>query len=170
MTSPSKFKAASVTALPAAIETQVTEAHRQNHSIVLVTAVFDVLHQEHVRFLEKASQAGDVLIVGIESDVRVRASKGPDRPVNSENLRVENLMKLNITQNIFILPDAFSTPGERLTLLQHIRPTYLAVSSNSEHLDAKRELMAQVGGEVKIVHEFNPEISTTKILAEQDKK
>ena len=55
---------------------------------VLATGVFDVLHIEHIRFLAAAKQQGDRLIVGVESDVRVRAMKGPGRPLHDEQVRL----------------------------------------------------------------------------------
>src|SRR3990172_12032671 len=52
--------------------------------IVLVTGVFDLLHDEHRNFLKVAKKAGDFLIVGLESDTRVRALKGVGRPVHDQ--------------------------------------------------------------------------------------
>lgn len=40
--------------------------------IILVTGCFDILHSVHLRFLKKARQNGDILVVGLESDERVR--------------------------------------------------------------------------------------------------
>lgn len=134
--------------------------------VVLVTGVFDILHQEHLIFLRKAKSLG-YLIVGIESDVRVRKIKGEDRPVNKQAVRLENLRQLNIADQLFILPEQFSSPDDHRALLQKIRPTVLAVSSHSLHLDKKARLMQEIGGRVEIVHQHNPAISTTLLLAKQ---
>lgn len=135
--------------------------------IVLVTGVFDILHQEHLNFLRKAQGLGDRLVVGLESDVRVRQLKGPDRPINPEAVRVLNLQKLGVADEVFVLPEEFSKPEQHLALLQKIKPAVLAVSESSPHLTEKQKLMAEVGGEVVVVHKHNPEISTTQILAAQ---
>jgi D-beta-D-heptose 7-phosphate kinase/D-beta-D-heptose 1-phosphate adenosyltransferase len=133
---------------------------------VLVTGVFDVLHQEHIAFLQKAKQRG-YLVVAIETDVRVKKLKGEGRPINSQTVRLENLRKLNLADELMILPEQFSTPDDHRSLLQKIRPTILAVSSHSPHLDKKASLMQEIGGKVEIVHEHNPEISTTQLLEQK---
>ena len=48
---------------------------------------FDVLHRGHLEMFKYAKSLGDYLIVGIDQDERVRASKGISRPVNNENDR-----------------------------------------------------------------------------------
>jgi len=45
-------------------------------SVVLVSGCFDLLHPGHIRLLEQARAYGDILLVGVQSDAGVRASKG----------------------------------------------------------------------------------------------
>ena len=131
---------------------------------ILVTGVFDILHQEHLNFLKKAKQLGDVLVVGVESDLRVKKMKGEGRPVNKQEQRKVNLEKLNIADEVFILPEKFASPADHLQLLQKIKPDILAVSSHTAFLDKKEKSMQEIGGRVAVVHQHNPNISTTKIL------
>lgn len=49
------------------------EWKRRGEVVVCVLGVFDLLHPGHVRLLEQARPAGNVLLVAIESDARVRA-------------------------------------------------------------------------------------------------
>ena len=130
---------------------------------ILVTGVFDILHQEHLLFLQKAAALGD-LYIGIESDVRVRKIKGEGRPVNSQEVRKSNLDSSQLAKGVFILPESFDSPDAHRKLLQEIKPDVLAVSSHTAHLESKSRLMQEIGGRVEIVHQHNPEISTTKIL------
>ena len=51
---------------------------------VFVNGTFDVLHRGHVELLKYAKEQGDILIVAIDSDERVRSMKGPSRPVHGE--------------------------------------------------------------------------------------
>lgn len=134
--------------------------------VILATGVFDILHKEHINFLQKAKALGGRLIVGIESDVRVRQIKGSTRPINPQSLRVENIEKLGIADTVFVLPEEFSKPEHHRELLRKIRPTILAVSANTPHLESKQQLMQEIGGRVVIVHQHNPAISTTQIIAE----
>ena len=137
---------------------------KKKKQIVLATGVFDILHQEHSNFLKKAKAIGDYLIVGVESDVRVRHMKGESRPVNSQAVRIKNLEDLQIADEVFLLPEQFSKPEDHIALIKKIKPRFLAVSSHTHHLEKKQAILKQFGGEVVIVHEHNPKISTTKLL------
>lgn len=59
--------------------------------IVLTNGTFDFIHIGHFLYLEKARQYGDILIVGVDSDLKVKERKGPDRPIVSEDERVKML-------------------------------------------------------------------------------
>lgn len=60
--------------------------------IVLCHGTFDLMHTGHIRYLQRAKQEGDVLLVTVTGDAFV--NKGPGRPVFNEHLRAENLAAL----------------------------------------------------------------------------
>ena len=64
--------------------------------LVVVTGVFDLLHVGHLRFLQAARALGSRLVVGVESDERVRRWKGPDRPIQTQEDRCELLSALRV--------------------------------------------------------------------------
>lgn len=142
----------------------------KQQSLVLVTGVFDLLHQEHLNFLLKAKAIADLLLVGLESDVRVRKMKGEGRPINNQVKRLDNLQKLQIADQVFILPEEFSKPADHKRLIEQIRPDFMAVSSNTAFKKEKEMILAQFGAKLVVVHEFNPEFSSTKIINELKKK
>jgi cytidyltransferase-like protein len=131
---------------------------------VLVTGVFDVLHQEHGKFLKAAKKRGDYLIIGIETDNRVKKIKGDSRPINNQNQRKTSLEKLGIADEVFILPSKFTRKTDYQKLIKDISPNVLAVSSHSSHLDVKKRIMKECGGELKVVLNHNPKFSSTKII------
>ena len=65
---------------------------------------------------------------------------------------------------VFVLPDSFSQPLERQKFIEQVRPDILAVSSHSSHLEGKRQVLEKCGGQVVVVHQHNPEFSSTILL------
>lgn len=143
----------------------------KNYKLVLATGFFDLLHQEHINFLQKARAAGDTLVVAVESDVRARALKGEGRPVETQSIRCQHILDLaarleNWKTGIFALalPPDFDDFEAYDSLMAAVKPAVYAVSSHTEHLKSKAFLVEKYGGKLNIVHKFNPEISTTKLL------
>lgn len=131
---------------------------------VLVTGCFDVLHSEHLKFLQAAKNQGNILLVGVETDTRVRQLKGPGRPINPLRLRLKNLQQLGIADKVFALPKKFSSSADHAALINQIKPDILAVSASTPNLPAKRRIIKRFGGRVVVVLPHNPKISTTKLL------
>lgn len=152
------------------LEQLLAKRKQANATLTLVTGVFDVLHIEHERFLRKAKALGDLLIVGLESDKRVRQMKGEGRPVNTALARQANLEKWQLADCIFILPEQFSSPDDHRQLIDHIRPTYMAVSAHTSFLEAKEQILAQFGAKLVVVHDYNPLFSSTQIINDSNKK
>ena len=57
--------------------------------IVLTAGTFDLFHVGHSRYLAQARKHGDLLIVGVDADDKVRKTKGPTRPIVLEDERLE---------------------------------------------------------------------------------
>lgn len=62
--------------------------------IVLTQGTYDMVHIGHARYFEEAKKHGDVLIIGVDSDEKVRARKGPERPVVPQEERLEMVAHL----------------------------------------------------------------------------
>ena len=131
---------------------------------VLATGVFDVLHIEHIRFLAAAKMQGDRLMVGLETDVRVRKIKGPGRPINSEQVRLEQIRALKFVDEAFLLPEKFDEYDDWLDFMQAIKPNVYAVSAHSSHLATKGEICTRLGIRLAIVRPHDPGVSTTLLL------
>lgn len=143
---------------------------RENRkTIVLATGVFDLLHEEHRRFLMAAKRAGDVLVVGIESDKRARELKGEGRPRKSQNIRLMNIKELSYVDYTLVLPENFHTQEDYEYLLRYLHPKIYACSSHTLHQENKQKLMEKYGGKLVVVHTHNPHISTTRHLEEKQR-
>ncbi|NYE46328.1 cytidyltransferase-like protein [Spinactinospora alkalitolerans] len=116
---------------------------------VIVTGVFDVLHVGHVRYLSAIRERGFPLVVGVEADERVRAWKGPGRPVNPAEERAEVLAALACVDGVFTIsgsPDV--TDWEHYAeLLRPLRPAALAYTSGDPYAEAKQRGAAALGAQ-----------------------
>lgn len=74
---------------------------------------YDILHVGHIALFKYAKSLGDNLIVGIDSDKRVKELKGSDRPFNNENDRKEMLESIRFIDEVVI----FDTKEEMCEIL-----------------------------------------------------
>lgn len=88
--------------------------------VVFTNGCFDILHAGHVRYLAQARQMGDLLVLGLNGDESIRRLKGPSRPVNDFNDRVEVLSALACVD--FIVGFDEDTPA---SLIEAIKPQVL---------------------------------------------
>ncbi len=51
--------------------------------IIWVNGCFDLLHPGHIELFKIAKSLGDKLVVGLDSDKKVRKDKGHNRPINT---------------------------------------------------------------------------------------
>jgi len=101
--------------LPALLS--LRQAHRQaKRTVVWTNGCFDLLHAGHIRSLQAASQLGDVLVVGLNSDASVRQLKGEGRPILPALDRAEILAALECVDHVLIFADL--TPTATLQLLR----------------------------------------------------
>jgi rfaE bifunctional protein nucleotidyltransferase chain/domain len=127
--------------------------------VVFTNGVFDLLHPGHVDVLLGARRAGDVLVVGLNSDDSVRRLKGPDRPVRSEAERAYVLAALAMVDVVVVFGE--DTPLEAIMAL---RPDVLVKGGDyrEETVVGAREVRAW-GGSVAIIP-LTPGQSTTSII------
>src|SRR5438067_11883978 len=74
-------------------------------TLVFTNGCFDILHVGHVRYLQRARELGDALLVAINSDRSVRELKGAGRPIMNEQERAELLAALSAVDYVTIFDD-----------------------------------------------------------------
>lgn len=75
---------------------------KEGKRIVFTNGCFDMIHVGHTRYLEEAKKLGDILIVAVNSDQSVRATKGGKRPIIPEEERAEILAALQCVDFVVI--------------------------------------------------------------------
>ena len=96
--------------------------------IVWTNGCFDVLHRGHAELFKFARSLGDKLIVGIDSDKKVKNDKGPTRPVNTQEDRKFLLECLQYIDEVRI----FDSPVELEDCIKEINPDIMVVGSDWE--------------------------------------
>ena len=86
-----------------------------NNKIVFTNGCFDIIHNGHLSYLHQSKDLGDYLIVGLNSDDSVTLLKGSDRPINNQNVRAKNLLRLDYVDAVIIFSE--ETPEELIKLL-----------------------------------------------------
>ena len=116
----------------------------EDKRLVFTNGCFDILHVGHVRYLQRARELGDALLVAINSDRSVRELKGAGRPVMNEQERAELLAALSAVDYVTIFDDI--SPR---SLIAELLPDVL-VKGGDYNLDEihGREEVERAGGRV----------------------
>ncbi len=136
----------------------------------MVTGVFDVLHVGHVRFLRGAAARGHPLVVGVEDDARVRAWKGPNRPINPADERAELLTGLRVVDGVFVIQGSSRAVAwqQYVPLLRPLDPHLLAYTEGDPFTEVKRLAAGELGAAVREVP-LVPGHSSTDVLAQTER-
>ena len=87
-----------------------------------------MLHRGHAELFKFARSLGDKLIVGIDSDKKVKNDKGPTRPVNTQEDRKFLLECLQYIDEVRI----FDSPMELKDCIKEINPDIMVVGTDWE--------------------------------------
>lgn len=93
---------------------------------IFVNGTFDVLHRGHLELLNYAKSFGGYVVVGIDTDDRVKEKKGEFRPVNTAEDRAFMLMNLKSVDEVRF----FSTDEELKDLVKSVKPDIMIVGSD----------------------------------------
>ncbi|HEX9116785.1 MAG TPA: D-glycero-beta-D-manno-heptose 1-phosphate adenylyltransferase [Anaerolineae bacterium] len=117
------------------------------HRVVFTNGCFDILHRGHVAYLNQAKSRGDILVLAVNADASVRRLKGPERPINTLEDRVQVLSALSCVD--FILSFEEDTPVD---LLRTIRPdVYVKGGDYTRESLPEAPVVEEMGGKVEIL-------------------
>ncbi|WP_041435053.1 D-glycero-beta-D-manno-heptose 1-phosphate adenylyltransferase [Thermodesulfatator indicus] len=127
--------------------------------LVFTNGCFDLLHAGHVSYLARAREAGDFLVIGLNSDASVKRIKGPERPINPQENRAKVLAALSVVDYVVFFDE--DTPEK---LIKTLRPDILVKGADwPEEKIVGASFVKSYGGKVLRIP-FEHEISTTKII------
>lgn len=131
----------------------------QGKEVVLTNGCFDIVHLGHLRYLQNSAEAGDYLIVAVNSDESVNRLKGDMRPINNLDERMEFVSYIKGVD--FVTCFSGDTPYD---LIKYIRPDVL-VKGGDWPLESivGVDIVTADGGRVESL-KFEEGYSTTSII------
>lgn len=142
---------------------KAAELKGSGKKVVTVNGSFDLMHAGHLDMLEEAKQQGDVLIVGINSDVSIKNEKGEARPFISAQERAAMLAALIAVDYVVIIDAPYSKVQD--VLIRGVKPDVHA--NGAEYGEPSEwvewEAMQEVGAAGHAV-ERRPGLATSDIV------
>lgn len=123
------------------IEHLVTHFRGLGCKIVLAQGSYDMVHIGHARYLEEAKRHGDFLIVGVDSDEKIRFRKGPERPVVPQAERLEMLTHLRCVDVVMLK----ELKDKKWQLIKTVRPDVLIATKETYSKAELKELKKHCG-------------------------
>ena len=124
--------------------------------LIWTNGCFDILHRGHIELFKHAKSLGTKLYVGIDSDEKVKADKGWDRPYNNQKDRQVMLESIKYIDKVVM----FNSKDELTELIRENQPHVLIVGSDWKGKEVVGEQYAQ---HVRFFHRIDG-YSTTEIL------
>ncbi|GAA4742730.1 hypothetical protein GCM10023350_29240 [Nocardioides endophyticus] len=119
----------------------------RGYRIVMTSGSFDLLHVGHSMYLQEARSYGDFLIVGVDSDAKIKERKGPDRPLIPEDERLKMLAYQRAVGAMFLKEPAH----KRWAMIKSVRPDVLVVTSETYTPEEVAELKKRFRCEVQVL-------------------
>lgn len=125
------------------------------YKVVLTQGVWDMVHEGHARYLQKAKSHGDILIVGVDSDKLTKQRKGPSRPIVPEGERIRMISHL---RHVDIL--TCRNVGEDIgDLIRLVKPDVLIVSKTTK--DFTNQMKKDYSGVCGKIVDLDPQATTS---------
>jgi D-beta-D-heptose 7-phosphate kinase/D-beta-D-heptose 1-phosphate adenosyltransferase len=141
------------------LKKEIEDLKEKGKRIVFTNGCFDLLHPGHMRYLYAARQMGDYLVVAVNTDRSVKAIKGANRPVQSQDERTELLAALSFVDAVVLFDE-----DDPLTVIQQLVPNVLVKGGDwTEDKIIGAEVVKKAGGVVRSLP-FVTGYSTTALI------
>lgn len=143
----------------------IREKH-QSERIIFAGGCYDLVHEGHAAGLVMRRSLGDLLVVGVSTDERVKERKGPTRPVRNELARVTLVDALKPVDYALIMPTGVYE-GYRPTaqVIMALRPdAFVEAAENAGQWDPQVKSYLESLGTQFLYEESAKQESTTNII------
>lgn len=125
---------------------KIRQASVEGKKIGLVQGSWDLFHIGHLKYLLKAKELCDYLIVAMDSDEKIRKRKGPTRPIWPEEERYEFIKLLKIADQVIIKP----IDSPKWDLIKKVRPDVL-IAIKENYSDEEIEALSEFCGYIAVL-------------------
>lgn len=132
-------------------------------SIAFCHGSFDVLHDGHLAMLRRAKEEADISIVGIGSDRYIKETKGEDRPRNTSEIRMKNLLDTGLVDIVFEVPYHDDADSFYTHFYSELKPDFF-ITAEDELLSAKKERAESLGIKVIVLEKTHSSSAIIKEL------
>jgi rfaE bifunctional protein nucleotidyltransferase chain/domain len=130
----------------------------QGKKIVFTNGCFDIIHLGHIDYLSRAKILGDLLVIGLNTDLSVSTIKGKNRPIQNEISRAMVLASLSMVDAVVFFGE--ETP---YNLIEITQPDILVKGADYKPEDiVGYDIVKSKGGEIVTI-EYLEGYSTTAI-------
>jgi len=118
-----------------------------DYRVVLTSGSFDLIHLGHVKYLARAKELGGILVVGVDSDAKIRRRKGDDRPMVPEDERLELLAHQRPVDLFYLKQDEDPAWG----LIKAVEPDVLVLTADHSYTDDELAQLGEIVGEIAVI-------------------
>ncbi len=115
--------------------------------VVLTSGSFDLIHLGHVKYLARAKEFADVLVVGVDSDAKIRRRKGEDRPMVPQEERLEMLAYQRPVDLIYLKHE----DDARWGLIKAAKPDVLVLTAGHSYTADEQNALLEFCGRIEVV-------------------
>ena len=134
------------------------------HRVVCTIGSWDMLHIGHVRYLNRAKEYGDVLIVGVDSDDAIKVYKGPHRPIIPEAERMEMLCYQQCTDYVIPVHDVDKEGNWQFELIKKVPIDIFIAVSGESYTPEQKKVIEEYCGKLEILPRQAEKTSSTDII------
>lgn len=143
-----------------ALRRRLEGLRRRGARVVFTSGCFDVLHVGHLRGFEQARGLGDVLVVGVNRDPRVRELKGPGRPLVPERQRAELVAGLGAVDFVVLFAEDDAGP-----LIRYLKPAVACKGSEYREKPIAEQVAVEAAGGRFVLLRQVPGVRSSRIIA-----
>ncbi|MFA6397568.1 MAG: adenylyltransferase/cytidyltransferase family protein [Candidatus Paceibacterota bacterium] len=114
-------------------------------TIVLTMGSWNIFHPGHGKYIERASEQADYLIVGVDNDAKIKKKKGDTRPIIPQDERMDTISRIRHVGLVVLKEEA-----PKWEMIKIVKPDVL-IATQETYSNEDLEKLKEFCGEVKVL-------------------